>query len=252
MSKKSFIEKYSIIGVYLVALTMLAGFSAVSDMNRTEISDLNLSGYTVHQVKEILDSEGYDPDDYTFITKTGVKPGSAWTVEKIEDARKGQIFVKTESLPTLESLQILGSTWNAAEKILERSGYFNGSNLIADSEGKTVWFGTSWIVSSIHESVNGSTPIVKLSKVEAGIDKNAEVHESKEKSDFDINAVIGQRLPDAQSILRKAGWSDREFTQRSDTGNLIFIHGGWIVSKIEEDAGILIMTVTKITSQSSE
>lgn len=251
MQRKSFIQVLSIAAVYIIGLSLIISMSVWKDISRTDIETLNLTGSTVNQAKEILQSEGYSKSDYSFITKDGVKPGTGWIVEKVEDSRDARIFIKSEELPTLESLQIVGLTWSAAEKIMNRVGYFRDMNCIVDSKGKSIVFGNLWTVEKIEESSGGSAPVVRLIKSEIeSTDKDKDA--ASEKVSIDLDSLKGKSLLEVRKTLTEAGWGNDELTTHSEEGYLVIIYSNWTVKDVTEDSGKISLTVVRTPHGSND
>ena len=147
--------------LYFSIIAAILVHNIVITISRVDVTDLNLVGKTVNESVSILKSEGYENDDYILMTDDGSTPGTSWKVSKIEAGRQVRIFVKSEELPNLSDLNIVGLNWSSAKEILSRYGYFDGENIKIKTDD-TIWLMNSYVVSSVSDS-KGSAPVINLS-----------------------------------------------------------------------------------------
>jgi hypothetical protein len=101
---------------YLVLLGSIFVSRTAIETTRINIDDLHLSGKTVAQAEGILKSEGYGPHEYVVITDDGNPAAPVWEVAKVEEGRKARIFVDSQDVPDISTLNLVGTVFHYAKE----------------------------------------------------------------------------------------------------------------------------------------
>lgn len=230
-----------IVGViYLSFLTTMLTFNFMSSIARTDVADMGLTGLTVNQAEKKLESEGYKKDDYLLITSDGTKPGKAWKIAQVEDARKARLFVADHNKKPIKEMNIIGKNWGTAYEMLINEGYENGTHYTTTSDG-AIWGKNLWYVKKIDEETNNGKLInIQLEQIEETDQKipaNFEELAAKTK---------GMNLSEAIELLKKENIDRKYYTFKSaDEKETVILTGNWQVKSVKVSEGKIIMDVIR-------